>query len=92
MCFWGSLGKTAGIVCRSRRHNGVFVPNQHKRELVRAEESEGENTEGERKARAHKSDLFESCLWFSDRRGTVWAVLDNSVFCDFLVSLFFLVS
>lgn len=39
------FGKTVGIVCR-RRHNGVSVQNQHKWNVVRAEESEGEKIEG----------------------------------------------
>lgn len=59
--FFEPFGKTAGIVC-SGRHNGASVQAQHKRKLVRAEESEGEETEGEREACAHKSNLLESWL------------------------------
>lgn len=48
MCGFGASGKTVGIVCR-RRNNGVSVQNQHKWNVVGAEESESEKKEGGRK-------------------------------------------
>lgn len=58
----------------------VFLfKRQHKWKLVRAKESEGEETEGERKARAHKGNLLEGWLWLFNLRGTavkltVWSL------------------